>query len=552
MLQHILDWRLDAIAFAAIILIMAGAVHYWLRRSHGLCGLPLAQWLILLALIVGGAALAEYAGSGERDRLREMVEGVAPTYAQEFQRLGHDRIGPDTPPDDPLYQKLIQAQIRWEKVNTQVSDIYTFRQTGEGQVALIVDSETDYDANGRFEGEREQRTAIGEPYPEVTPNMLLALTGQACFDDVPVTDRWGTWVSAYVPLYDANGKVEAVLGVDYDARNWLGALLRTRAGALALVLVAEILLLAAGGVVQATRAELTRRIAAEREKDRLQRELLDASRRAGMADIATGVLHNVGNALNSVNVSASLMTEKLRKSKAPGLGRAVAMLQDNQQDLGLFLTSDEKGRRLPGYLSQLADTLKGEQEEMLQELSLLARSVEHIKQVVASQQQHARASSVIESYQPGEVLEEALRMNALALDRHGIQVERRFGPCLPTCGDSHRVLQILVNLIANAKKALAGVDSKKITLTLEQGGTRENPTAVMSVCDTGIGIAPENQAKLFTHGFTTWTDGHGFGLHSAAIAAKQMGATLTAASDGPGRGACFTLEVPLAAQEVSV
>jgi signal transduction histidine kinase len=107
------------------------------------------------------------------------------------------------------------------------------------------------------------------------------------------------------------------------------------------------------------------------------------------------------------------------------------------------------------------------------------------------------------------------------------------------------VLQILVNLIHNAKYALDASGRADRQLTVRVGLARENWLEV-KVADNGIGIPAENLTRIFSLGFTTRKGGHGFGLHSGANAAKEMGGTLQAQSDGAGKGAQFTLELPLA------
>jgi PAS domain S-box-containing protein len=283
---------------------------------------------------------------------------------------------------------------------------------------------------------------------------------------------------------------------------------------------------------------------AEAKLDQVHKQLVDASRVAGMAEVATTVLHNVGNVLNSVNVSASLVTDKLRNSKAGNLAKAAALIQANAANLSAFFADDPKGRQLPGYLASLADHLTTEQNEIRQELVSLSANVEHIKEIVAMQQAYAKLSGVLELLPPASLIEDALRLNAGAVQRHNVEVVREFADLPPILVDRHKVLQILVNLIRNAKYALddRGHADKRMTLRLAPGGPG---MAQISVIDNGVGIAPDNITRIFGHGFTTRKDGHGFGLHSGALAARQLGGSLTCHSDGPGKGAIFTLELPL-------
>ena len=290
--------------------------------------------------------------------------------------------------------------------------------------------------------------------------------------------------------------------------------------------------------------EIAERKRMETEVERSHQELLIASRQAGMAEVATSVLHNVGNVLNSVNVSVNLVADKIRKSKVSNIARTAEMLNANALDLGQFLTHDPKGRQLPQYLGRLAQHLDGEHAQILAELDSLRKNVDHIKGIVSMQQSYAKVFGSIEAVKPTELVEDALRMNSGALVRHEVRVVREYDADLPEITvEKHKLLQILVNLICNAKKACdESIHPQKI-LTVRVAN--EDGRLKISVIDNGVGIPPENLTKIFNHGFTTRKDGHGFGLHSGALAATEMGGALVVHSDGPGKGASFTLELPV-------
>jgi two-component system, NtrC family, sensor kinase len=274
-----------------------------------------------------------------------------------------------------------------------------------------------------------------------------------------------------------------------------------------------------------------------------QSELMDTARQAGMAEIATNVLHNVGNVLNSVNISADLVSRKLRSSKALGLGKAMNLINEHSHDLGHFLTEDEKGKLLPGYLNQLVEAIATEQQGLTDELAQLSKSVDHIKDIVSTQQSYAGANSLMEPLVVSELLEDALRMNSGALTRHHVTVIKEYGEVPRIMGDKHRLLLILINLISNAKYAMAGVSNHARNMTLRAMVVGES--LQISVKDEGEGIPEENMTRIFAHGFTTRKEGHGFGLHSCALAAIEMNGHLTAHSEGPGTGATFVLQLPL-------
>jgi PAS domain S-box-containing protein len=301
----------------------------------------------------------------------------------------------------------------------------------------------------------------------------------------------------------------------------------------------------AGKVVRLTGivTDITQRKQAEAELKAVHDQLLETSRRAGMAEVATSVLHNVGNVLNSVNVSSSLIREKIKKSRVTNLNKVAALLQEQRGNLANFFASDSRANQLPDYLSQLTSHLAGERDEMLQEVASLVRNIEHIKEIVAMQQSYAKVSGISESLFPVDLVEDALRMNAGAMERHQVQVIREFSETPPISVEKHKVLQILVNLMRNAKYALdeGKMEPKEMRLRIEK---KDENFVRICVIDNGVGICEENLTRIFNHGFTTRKEGHGFGLHSGALAAKELGGALIAHSEGIGKGATFTLELP--------
>jgi signal transduction histidine kinase len=311
--------------------------------------------------------------------------------------------------------------------------------------------------------------------------------------------------------------------------------------------VAALLLAAAAAWFQLMRSRLLR---AQAELQEAHQALVRASRQAGMAEVASSVLHNVGNVLNSVNVSANLLVEQIQTSKASGLARVAAMLEEHGDQLGSFIANDERGKRLPTYLAQLSSQLLADREAALKELTSLVKSVEHIKDIVRMQQSYATHGGVLESVAVADLVNDSVRLNAEAFTRHGVTLACEFEEVPAVTVDKHRVLQILVNLIRNAKYACddSGRSDKRITIRV----TRCALGVAIAVADNGVGISTENLPRIFSHGFTTRPGGHGFGLHSAALAAQELKGSLRVASDGPGCGATFRLELPVTPAKVSL
>lgn len=293
----------------------------------------------------------------------------------------------------------------------------------------------------------------------------------------------------------------------------------------------------------ALKEQVTAKEQALSELAEIQSSLLEMSRAAGMSEVATGVLHNVGNVLNSVNVSCTLIMDQLRESRMGRVTRVANLMAEYGRDLGRFLTRNPKGQQIPSYLTSLGAVLEEEHQMLLDETKALHDRINHIKEIVAMQQTYGRVSGVLETMAPEQLMEDALKLNAEELTRNDITVDRQYQPVPSITVDKNKVLQIVLNLINNARHACTeGTKSeKRITLKVfSSGDDRLN----MQVSDNGVGIFSEHLTRIFEHGFTTRKSGHGFGLHSGALAAKELGGSLTAHSDGPDRGATFTLELP--------
>ena len=299
--------------------------------------------------------------------------------------------------------------------------------------------------------------------------------------------------------------------------------------------------------------EIAERKRTEHKLETVHQELIDAARRAGMAEVATGVLHNVGNVLNSVNVSATLVADRLRRSKVAELSRALDLINHDAADLARFLTENKKGEQLCSFLQLVASHLTRDRSKLLDEMDSLTKNVDHVKTIIAMQQSYARAGGHVETLEMADLVDDALKLNASSFEKHGIELVREYADTPRVELDKQKVLQVLVNLVGNARDALveSGRKDRRLTVRIKIGSASREKKILVEVIDNGVGIAKENLTRVFSHGFTTKKEGHGFGLHSSANAVKELGGALRAHSDGPGHGAVFTLELPLKPLEVA-
>ncbi|HVV72570.1 MAG TPA: ATP-binding protein, partial [Verrucomicrobiae bacterium] len=479
------------------------------------CRGPARQWTVGSAVEVVGFA-------GLTDQLPSLHDALVRTAAGRVP-VEVTRINPESALNEERHATLVQIRGRVIGHSARGHEEVLTMQAGEHVFDAVLERKGEQTALARLgEGSVLELTGIyvalldnqGQPR-----SFQLLLRSPADANVITRPSWWTIWHTAAVL-----GATGAVLLM---ALAWAGLLRRQ-----------------VQQRTQELRAEIEERKRAEEELKKAQGDLLRASRLAGMAEVATSVLHNVGNVLNSVNVSINVVFDQVKGSKIANVAKVAGLMREHASDLPEYLAKDPKGRQLPPYLGQLSEHLAREQGALLNELELLRKNAGHIKDIVATQQSYAKVVGVTETIKVTDLVEDALRVNMEALARHDVRLVREFASELPAISvDKHKVLQILVNLIRNAKHACddAGHADKRLTVRVANGDGRLK----ISVSDNGVGIASENLTRIFNHGFTTRKNGHGFGLHSGALAAKELGGALLAKSDGPGKGATFTLELPV-------
>ncbi len=289
--------------------------------------------------------------------------------------------------------------------------------------------------------------------------------------------------------------------------------------------------------------DITERKRMEAERLQLHEQLLDTSRQLGMAEVASDVLHNVGNVLNSVNVSISVVTDLLKKSMVGDVGRISQLIQKHLDDLGNFFSNNPKGNQIPAYLEKLAGQLMEEQRVAIAELDRLRENAQHAQRCVASHQDLAKVTGITEPTSVVDLLAEALAENQELLSALHIEVSREFDEIPQLIVEKHKVIEILTEVIRNGCQAMAAGPSKQLFVR-----AKLIPGPPDSVCleiqDTGVGLPLEALTKIFGQGYNAQGGGRGMSLHNGALMAKNLGGALRAHSDGLGHGSTFSLELP--------
>ncbi len=300
--------------------------------------------------------------------------------------------------------------------------------------------------------------------------------------------------------------------------------------------------------------DVTEMVAAQERQERMQAELVTASRLAGMGEVAAGVLHNVGNVLNSLGVSAETLQAKLRGSRVGSLAKAVALMNEHRERIGEFMSEDPRGRKLPDYFRDLAVQMEKENADSRAEVDSIRQNLDHVARTIASQQSHAKQGGIQDENSLADVLDVAASLTFM--DPHAaIEVDKQYEDMRPFLIDRHRLMQVLINLMRNARHAVLAPEAlgdRRVIIRLWTEQHAEGPRAMMSVKDSGVGISEEGLKKIFSFGFTTKKTGNGYGLHSSANLMAEMGGGINVSSEGLGRGACFTLWLPLPAADGSL
>ena len=272
-------------------------------------------------------------------------------------------------------------------------------------------------------------------------------------------------------------------------------------------------------------------------------QIIEASRLAGIAEVATSVIHNVGNVLNSVNTSVSLIIDAINRSKITLLPQLYEIIYTNKNNLDYFLNNDKRGKLVLPYFQELLQALEQERINIREELNCLRGNLNQIEQVVTMQLSSEVSLGMVESLNISKLIEDALSLQETKINYHNIHIIRQYKPLAPFFSVKSKLQQILVNLIKNAIEALIeGINQEKqLIIEIEK---ITNNRLRLKIKDNGIGILKENLSRIFSFGFTTKIQGHGYGLHGCALLATELGGTLSVESDGLRQGATFVLDIP--------
>ncbi|MDJ0837732.1 MAG: response regulator [Acidobacteriota bacterium] len=272
-----------------------------------------------------------------------------------------------------------------------------------------------------------------------------------------------------------------------------------------------------------------------------QKELVEQAHRAGMAEIAADVLHNIGNILNSVIVSGELIRNKIEDSKfSRAFKRSNEFLQTNMDSLDV---KSDLIKKLLQYYLKMYQLFERDNQFLSKNTESLLIKINTIRDIVLDQQNHAYGKNYDDMTSLSEIIEICLDVEKSSLDMNRVTVQKKIAVSPLLKLHKSKLIHVIVNLLKNAQDAMLHLEPERRNLAINLEKTDDN--VIVSFTDSGSGISPQNMTRIFSHGFTTKSNGNGFGLHSCAIYMNDMGGSISVESEGRGQGATFILKFPL-------
>lgn len=243
-----IDYKIFIMLLLALYVLQGAWMYYRIHkerlgisfgfRKHSVMGfVPVFVALSMMVTFVIGWFLVNGAEDQKRADFARSSGGLTPTFAYDLQQAGHAKIKLGTMPNDPVYRQVSESMNRWLMYNPHFTDIYTLRRTDNGTIYFVVDPENDVNGNGVIDSLTEQANEIGEIYENHIPEIDLAFEGVTSIQDQPTYDAWGFTISGFAPIYNDEGKVEAIVGLDYDGKKFESGLQLERLKVIGFLLV---------------------------------------------------------------------------------------------------------------------------------------------------------------------------------------------------------------------------------------------------------------------------------------------------------------------------
>lgn len=462
--------------------------------------------------------------STERDRLMVFVTTFSIAHTDILRTLGHEKLTQNTLPVDPLYRTLMDNVRRIIKSNDIIISAYTLKKDADGRNRFFIAPETDYNHDGKISGELENAVALGEAYDETIPELETAFKGKAAFQNHITRDKWGKSISVFLPIYDSNASVDAVLGIDCDPEMLKQAIAPIQYSILSFGFFFTLLIL--GGYYL-----LTQRSFAQYEAEYLVERL--NHKKFLLEELNSTLETRIESEVNARQEKERILSHQARLA---AMGEMIANITHQwRQPLTAISSSVQDLTDAYAYGELDEHYLKNSVDDIRLQLKQMSSTIDDFREFFSISKSRTRFLLA------GQVKTTLMMLKGM-LQKHNIAVDLYIQANPEIEGFANEYNHVLINVINNARDVFAerNIPHPKLTITIGE----ENGKSYVRIADNAGGIPGDIADKIFDPYFTTKTDTHGTGIGlymCRQIIEENMRGTLDVRNSED--GAVFTISV---------
>lgn len=234
MLSKTIEYMIFIIVILLIIMFVQHQMNRLIQTKLKLSLFQIAQrlttvfYIFIFLLLIGGFWYVNHLEQVKHQEYERFSKYFTRVFASELMQMNHHLLNDSTSETNDTYIRILRAMTRWQHEHPEVLSIYTLKKSKDGNNYFVVAPATDYNRNGKIDGKKEQLVPIGTVYKEHIPELERAFQGKFSMEKEPNSDQWGESISAFYPIFDQNGKVDAVFGIDYNANEYKAQIERER------------------------------------------------------------------------------------------------------------------------------------------------------------------------------------------------------------------------------------------------------------------------------------------------------------------------------------
>ena len=447
----------------------------------------------LTLLFIGELLISHQAMRTEQNRLMLFVTKFSTSYTEVLQLHGHKQLQWDTRENDPLYQSLMEHTKQLMKSNDLIISMYTLRQDSKGNIRFILAPETDYNRDGKINGEMEEAVKLGEIYDEKIPEIYSALEGKPAFQHYIVNDKWGASISIFLPIKDPSGKIDGVLGIDFDPNDLMTNIKPIQYASLVFGIFAMAIILGAYYFItyreiaqlqtnyfidklnthhNALEEQVEEEVIKRQEKERM---LFHQARLAAMGEMISNITHQWRQPITAIS---NIVQEMYDAYKYNELNEA---------------SMQENTRNIRTQLNQMSTT------------------IDDFRNFFSP-------SKTVSSFYAKDQIKTTLSMLHGMLQKNNITVDLYIDGDSKIKGFANEYNHVLINIFNNARDIFIerSVEAPRLLIRVDE----KNTHSIVTISDNAGGIPSEYLDKIFAPYFTTKHETHGTGI--GLYMCKQM------------------------------